>query len=229
MVGRLSGWIEKEVKIWCTMCDLEFWKNFDFLKVDEFMCLVMGYEPGSYVFDFFSRQKDKAWPEGAELIYKLLVQDINMDRFVLSYDTPADITDAPFIKMTDYPWWHGGQIKQKALKAWVEKRKIKSKYFGTDLSDNSSNTNATPDYLNPKNPNYSFKLAAAIKAWEALTANPELLRGKGCKDAVVDWLEDNINLLDIPEGSQLSNNLKEHISFIVNWNLSGGAPKTPVK
>lgn len=208
------------------MDNLEAWENIENLTVDEFMCLVLGYEPGSFKFDF---GYPKDWPEGAELIYKILVQDIENDRFSLGYDTPADIIDAPSVRNTGYPWWHHGKIEQKSLKAWVIKRSIKSRFFGTNADDDSNDMNTIPDYLNTEHPNYSFKLAAAIKAWEALTANPDLLKGKGCKDAVIDWLEDNVDLLDIPEKNQLSKNLKENISFIVNWNLSGGAPKTPVK
>ena len=62
--------------------------------------------------------------------------------------------------------------------------------------------------------NYPIELDFALKAWQAIS-NSE---GKGKPKArLKKWLDENTNL---------SNEAKDRISIVANWDKSGGATKT---
>ena len=86
----------------------------------------------------------------------------------------------------------------------------------------------SPAYLDPDHPYYSPKLAAAIAAWEALTANPALFTSKPPKSAAKKWLTDNAKRLGLIKNDGTINGQGiEEVAKIINWKLTGGAPRTP--
>lgn len=86
----------------------------------------------------------------------------------------------------------------------------------------------SPAYLDPDHPYYSLKLAAAIAAWEALTANPALLTSKPPKSAAKKWLADNAKRLGLIKNDGAINGQGiEEVAKVINWRLTGGAPRTP--
>jgi hypothetical protein len=120
---------------------------------------------------------------------------------------------------TDYVIWET-LIDVDELKRWLLSRNCKPPFFfGADASN-------TPDYLEPKNPNFSPEIAAAIKAWEAIQ-DSELRKGKSAKTAATEWLETNYRELGLIHNGKRSGSAIERIATIVNWETSGGAPKTP--
>lgn len=84
--------------------------------------------------------------------------------------------------------------------------------------------NKVPAYLDPTHPRYSKKLAAAVLAWEAVTES----NGKSIKAELEDWLEKHAKELGLikPCGEINKSGVWE-VAKIANWDLSGGAPKTP--
>jgi hypothetical protein len=85
-----------------------------------------------------------------------------------------------------------------------------------------------PDYLNALHEHYSPKLAAAIEAWRAVSADPKLRVGKTVKQALVVWLRQNANKFGLTkeDGNPNEQGIEE-IAKIANWDAKGGAPKTP--
>ncbi len=86
---------------------------------------------------------------------------------------------------------------------------------------------AAPDYLNPQDPRYAPKLAAAVRAWEAL-GNPALLKAMHPKTALLKWLREhavNFGLTD--EDGKLNETGIDETAKVANWRPTGGAPKTP--
>jgi hypothetical protein len=85
-----------------------------------------------------------------------------------------------------------------------------------------------PDYLSSFHPNYSAKLAAAIEAWRAVSGNPELRRGKTIKQALDKWLREHANEFGLTkeDGNPNEQGIEE-VAKIANWDLKGGAPKSP--
>lgn len=72
------------------------------------------------------------------------------------------------------------------------------------------------------------KLAAAIKAWSAVSGDPARLRGKSPKQAIADWLVENAGTLGLHnrDGSINRTGIEE-ICKVANWKPGGGATPTP--
>lgn len=105
-----------------------------------------------------------------------------------------------------------------SLKRWLRWRGLTTGFFFPEDSAD------TPDYLDPNNPRYAPKLAAAIHAWLAVT-NP----GKTSpKKALDKWLRENAAQFGLTDDDGLPiNQAVEDCSKVANWNQTGGAPKTP--
>jgi hypothetical protein len=73
------------------------------------------------------------------------------------------------------------------------------------------------------------KLAAAIKAWSAVSAEPARLRGKSPKQALEQWLIENADDLSLRNRDGTINRTGiEEICKVANWKPSGGATPTPM-
>jgi len=77
-------------------------------------------------------------------------------------------------------------------------------------------------------PHYPPKLAAALKAWTAVTADPARLRGKSPKQALESWLIENASDLGlINRNGTINRTGIDEICKVANWKPSGGATPTP--
>jgi hypothetical protein len=104
-----------------------------------------------------------------------------------------------------------------ALKVWLKERGFSSGFF-FPVSDD------TPDYLDPRNPRYAPKLAAAVHAWQAVTDSGR----KSPKQALEKWLREHASEFGLTDDEgQPVNQAVEDCSKVANWQPSGGAPKTP--
>jgi hypothetical protein len=79
-------------------------------------------------------------------------------------------------------------------------------------------------FQDPEGKHFAPELALAVVAWSAVSAND--IGATSPKAAIREWLDRN-------EGAwkghrPLTNDAKERISTLVNWNKSGGAPKRTV-
>jgi hypothetical protein len=85
-----------------------------------------------------------------------------------------------------------------------------------------------PAYLNSENAHYAPKLAVAVRAWQAVTSDEQWLRATSPKKALINWLEANASELGSRNSTKtLSKKANNEIAKIANWQLEGGAPKTP--
>ena len=136
------------------MKSLDLWKKIEKLSVDEFMCLLFGLEPGTVKFDYGN---PKDWPENADLIYRILTDDIQAKKLHVSFD---EICGDPFYNGaydrfyagTDNPWWADGcdlhtvgKLHKHDLVKWLAGKKILSDFFNTAttataVSNHKSNT-----------------------------------------------------------------------------------------
>lgn len=72
------------------------------------------------------------------------------------------------------------------------------------------------------------KLNAALKAWQAVTADPARLRGKSPKQALEHWLIEHAEELGLLNRKGTVNRSGiEEISKVANWKPAGGATPTP--
>ncbi|AXE96123.1 hypothetical protein [Paraburkholderia terricola] len=106
------------------------------------------------------------------------------------------------------------------LKTWLTSRGITSGFFFPV----ATGTPDMPGYLDPNHPRHSYKLAAGIYAWEAVTDPGPL----SPKQALDKWLREHAAKFGLADGG--GNPVKqtiEDISKVVNWSPGGGVPKAP--
>lgn len=109
------------------------------------------------------------------------------------------------------------------IRRWLASQGVSSAFFGDQRR-------TEPEYLNPEHPHYAPKLAAAIRAWEAVTTQPQRLRAKTPKQALQSWLIENAAELGLLKSDGAMNQLGiEEVSKLANWKPEGGASKTPAK
>ncbi|GAB6047386.1 hypothetical protein JCM19379_12100 [Methyloparacoccus murrellii] len=81
-------------------------------------------------------------------------------------------------------------------------------------------------FMDCNNPRYAPKLAAAVSAWQAVT-DPV---GKHPKQALVKWLRGHAAEFEMTDGEGKPNETGiEEVAKVANWQLTGGAAKTPGK
>lgn len=109
------------------------------LSVDEFMNLLFGLVPGTVKFDYGNSEN---WPNGAAIIYKLLIADIWAEKlFVTIADPHRDPRISEYFSETyglsGNPWWADvdGKLSKRQLTEWLVEKGIPSEFFGIPLSD----------------------------------------------------------------------------------------------
>lgn len=226
------------------------WKICDPLTVQDAAALIAGFDPNAVRFN----SNDAAWFESetgltdsggirwVKTAFTALVNAIT-DRKLkakLRYDAEPRYTagidnliershwnneDVAEIKDWDdtsyvidkIPNWAKSTISRTDLVAWLEKAGIRTGFFFPAATD-------APDYLDPKNPRYAPKLAAAVRAWQAVT-DPG---NKHPKQALEKWLRERAAAFGLTDddGNPV-NQAIEDCSKVANWKPGGGAAKTP--
>lgn len=119
------------------------------------------------------------------------------------------------------PDWQYTTVATADLKAWLVSRGVVTGFFFQDVDENQ------PGYLDESNPHYAPKLAAAIRAWEAVTSDMALLRGKTPKQALTKWLNENAAAYGLTKDDGVPNLTGvEEVAKVANWKPEGGASKT---
>jgi hypothetical protein len=190
------------------------WLLAESLSVREAAALIAGYDPS-----------DLAWMDGETVLNRdwprQYPAEVGLRNAVLSGAVP--LLDRP----ADIPGWaDDGPIRFMAtavrvsvddVRAWLANRGMRTGFFFPSAA-------YAPDYLDPNNPRYAPKLAAAVRAWQATTDQG----GKTPKQAVMKWLREHatyFNLID-DEGRPNETGIEE-VAKVANWQPGGGAPKTP--
>ncbi|MFI9651516.1 hypothetical protein ABGV17_05860 [Guyparkeria sp. GHLCS8-2] len=124
-----------------------------------------------------------------------------------------------------FPDWFETTVARDDLVSWLESRRFPVPFFGLE-------SEGKPAYLDREHPRYSPKLAAAVRAWEAME-DDELWSGQSPKSAATKWLESHYSELDLVTTDRETGKRKmnqtgiEQAAAVVNWRPQGGSPKTP--
>ncbi|KQW24985.1 hypothetical protein [Acidovorax sp. Root402] len=120
-------------------------------------------------------------------------------------------------------------VEVDVLKAWLESRNVRPPFFYSEKS-------GEPDYLDPNHARYSGKLAASVRAWQAME-DENLRRSKSPLSAMTEWLEtryEEFGLIhrqdNIKSGYKLgqrNDGAIKQAAMAANWQPEGGATKTP--
>jgi hypothetical protein len=118
--------------------------------------------------------------------------------------------------------WDRTRIDIKSLTSWIKARGFHDNFFVTEKYTQTNHS------FDSSSPFYSAKLDAALQAWQAVSSNPALLRGKSPKQALEAWLTENAARFGLirPDGSPNKLGIEE-VAKVANWKPHGGAPPTP--
>lgn len=123
----------------------------------------------------------------------------------------------PAVIYCEAPDWEKTTVAVSDLVAWLEANNIRTGFFFPTATD-------APDYLDPKNPRYAPKLAAAVRAWQSVTD----AGGKHPKQALAKWLREHAAEFGMTDDEGKPNETGiEEAAKVANWQPGGGAPKTP--
>ncbi len=108
-------------------------------------------------------------------------------------------------------------VSVESLKQWLRLKGFTTGFFFPEQV-------ATMDFSDPLNPRYAPKLAAAVKAWQAVTDAGK----RSPKQALDKWLREHASEFGLTndEGKPIEQAIEE-CSKVANWNMRGGATKTP--
>lgn len=209
---------------------MDYWRLCDDLNVIQATLLILYKDPSNgnedYVLDW---QPDKR-PKGFDAVYSALRGAINAKALsakvvysgeMVSYENPDGEIDTDWVK-NPVPDWKLTTIKVDDLKKWLLLRGMRPYFFFSQGAEDR-------DYLDPHNEYYAHKLAATVKAWEAVTGDSKLLGNKTPKQALEKWLREHAIEYGLTKEDGTHNQQGiEQIAKVANWKPEGGASKTPV-
>jgi hypothetical protein len=117
-----------------------------------------------------------------------------------------------------HPDWNLTTVSRDDLVAWLASRGVRTGFFFPNVKPSDE-----PDFLSRDNDRYAPKLAAAVRAWQAVTDPGK----KSPKQALEKWIREHaaeFGLTD-DDGNPVNQAIEE-CSKVANWQQSGGAPKS---
>lgn len=108
-------------------------------------------------------------------------------------------------------------VNAESLKQWLRLKGFTTGFFFPEPFE-------TMDFLDSTHPRYAPKLAATVRAWQAVTDAGK----KSPKQALDKWLREHAAEFGLTnEDGKPIENAVEECSKVANWNAKGGATKTP--
>ena len=193
------------------MKGIDFWRFADELSVLQATLLIIGVDPSGLEYEI---ERKSTKPRGYEAIKHSLITSIrrgDLEGREIRHPDPRHGDEYVDINET--------LLTVESLKDWIRKKGVRTHFFFFPEEPEG-------EYLSPANRRYSPKLAAAVRAWEAL--EDESLHAKTPKQSVIKWLRMHGADFDLTDddGKPIESAIEE-IAKIVNWSPKGGAPLTP--
>ena len=197
---------------------LDYWRLCDELSIVQAALLIAGSDPSSaqsYVENWEPHLK----PPGYEAAKAAISNSLDKGE-IKGFLTPMFDSDIQGNRTTPNEGSiniHESKVEVDSLRNWLARRGVRKGFFFPTEND-------APDYLDPKNLRFAPKLAAAVRAWQAVTDPGK----KSAKQALEKWLNEHaaeFGLVD-DDGKPIKQAV-EDCSKVANWNQTGGAPKTP--
>lgn len=116
------------------------------------------------------------------------------------------------------PDWDLSTVMVEDLRAWLRSRGVTSGFFFANAPES-----VVPGYLDPAHERFAPKLAAAVRAWEAVTDS-----GKSSpKKALQKWLNQHAAALGLTlKDGRPNSKAVDEAATVANWKPEGGAPRT---
>lgn len=193
------------------MDTLDHWKSADVLNIFQIALLLGGFNPSNYELNSNSK-----WPspvrDRTNVHITLLKQAILAERL-----KPIRIIYGEH----DQIYWDDTLINMQDVHKWLQERGVAPAGVWS--------IGETPRALSdPRNAFYAPKLAAAVDAWTAVSADERRQRGKTPKQALEAWLTENAAKYGLLNKDGTPNRTGiEEVAKVANWKPAGGAPATP--
>ena len=211
----------------------EYWRLCDELTVQQAVLLIVGIDPASEAAEC-EHWKPQERPRGYSPVKQALCAALRKEE-VTGKNIPiyeCDINGNPLRDIDGTTDVYASTVEVVSLVRWLRSRGMNTGFFFPQ----EDSTSGEPDYLNPKHPRYSFKLAAAVRVWQAME-DENLRRGKGPIPAMEDWLGSRYKELGLVhrqsnrksgyEKGDRNGGAITQVATIANWNPDGGPPETP--
>ena len=195
--------------------DFDFWRLCDELSILEAALLIAGDSPAksSEVENWETHQRPLGY-EAAKTAIRNALRKKSIAGTIVT-ESECDINGHEY-GIAGTISIHS-RVDVEGLRSWLRSRGMRTGFFFPTGSE-------SPDYLDPANPRYAPKLAAAIRAWQAVT-DPG---GKHPKQALSKWLRENAAEYGLTDDEGKPNETGiEEAAKVANWQPGGGAPKTP--
>ena len=194
------------------MDGIDYWRMADELTVIQAALLVCGYDPTVLQDEVKNSYKDL--PDGYEAIKHSLKSAISTKKITAKETQAFNDYDGEYYIDDDL-----AMIDVDDLKKWLLSKGVREHFFFFPIEPEG-------EFLSKNHPRYAPKLAAAVRAWQALDGKE--MRGTTPKKAIMKWLRLHATEYELTddEGKPLESAIQE-IGKIANWNPKGGAPSTP--
>jgi hypothetical protein len=205
-----DSWFEYETD------DLDYWRLCDELSVYEAALLIVGRSPSKVgnVEKLPHNKQPRGYEAAKTAIRNALRSGKIKGTIKPEFDDRVEGDPVPIIDSINL---YSSRIEVESLKTWLIGRGFQHGFF-------FPNPVEAPGYLNPANPRYAPKLAAAVSAWQAVT-DPV---GRHPKQALAKWLREHAAEFDLSDDEGKPNETGiEEAAKVANWQPGGGAPKTP--
>ena len=203
------------------MEEIDYWRLSDELTVIQAALLTVGEDAGvagAHVESHPVQNRPGGYEAAKNAISRALLRgDIEGNpKLLIEYDNDG----TPFREIPDAIDVAEATVEVDSLRRWLSQRGIMDGFFFPDGG-------AEPDYLDPNLPRYAPKLAAAVRAWQAME-DPQQLGRTSPKQALMKWLRENAARYGLTNEDGVPNETGvEEVAKVANWQPSGGAPRTP--
>jgi len=200
------------------MESLNYWRLCDELSIIQAALLVAESDPSGengYAEEWPMHQRPHGYEPAKTAIANALRRGVIKGKLIPYYEN--DVNGVSYRAIEDSINLAESRVDVESLRLWLETRGIRTGFFFPTVPDG-------PDYLDPKNPRYAPKLAAAVRAWQSVTD----AGGKHPKQALAKWLREHAADFGMTDDEGKPNETGiEEAAKVANWQPGGGAPKTP--
>jgi hypothetical protein len=196
------------------MDPIERWKLAEELTVYQIALLLAAYDPSEFAIDEYDDWQDGVKKDIAPFVTSIK-HAVCDKKIIAKFDRYGEYGDGE-IK------WETTNVDIVSLRQWLISRNYTDGYFIRDEAQ-------VDKLVDPSGEFYAPKLAAAVRAWREVTADPEATKGKTPKKALEVWLRKHANEYGLTNEDGNPNKLGiEEICKVANWKPAGGASPTPV-
>ncbi len=198
--------------------NLDYWRLCDELNVFQAALLIVGLNPSDQHVAYCESWPVHERPHGYEAAKTAIANALRKGTIAghIKRVVNVDANGSPVDEIPDSVDIFTSRVDVDSLRAWLVSRGFKQGFFFPMAM-------GIPEFLDPCNPRFAPKLAAAVQAWQAVAD----LGKKSPRKALEKWLRENALQFGFTDddGFPLTDVIAE-CSAIANWQPAGSASPT---